>query len=127
MDDPKIPATGEPDSFGKRLEAALKARHILKMYALAVEMGVDESAISRWRRGRPISTGNLVKLCGTLDISIEWLLTGRGEMDRPADAAGPDWQTGFAREVAPLGRGNAIRLSRIFHSLGNACIAPLES
>jgi transcriptional regulator with XRE-family HTH domain len=122
MDGPKKPLAPEADTFGKRLETALKARNVVKMYALAVEMGVDESAISRWRRGKPISTGNLVKLCQTLDISIDWLLTGRGEMSFPVDIASADWRSGFAREVAPLGRGNAALLSQIFHSLGNACL-----
>ena len=65
----------------ERLDQALKARRIHKSYALAVELGVDESAISRWRRGRSISLGNAVRLAEALDVSLDWLLTGRGHID----------------------------------------------
>ncbi|MGA2815986.1 MAG: hypothetical protein ABSE67_06760, partial [Xanthobacteraceae bacterium] len=34
-----------------RLQHALRRRRIRKLYALAVEIGVDQSAISRWRKG----------------------------------------------------------------------------
>lgn len=69
----------------ERLDQALKARKVRKSYALAVEIGVDESAISRWRRGRTISLDNAVKLCDALDVSLDWLLTGRGHIDGHRD------------------------------------------
>ena len=67
---------------GQRLEEALRIRKIKKMYALAIEIGVNESAISRWRRGAPIATENVIKLCRALDISADWLLLARGNMDQ---------------------------------------------
>lgn len=68
------------DSWNERLEHALKLRRVRKLHALAVELGVDESAVSRWRRSRAISLGNAVNLCCALDISLDWLLTGRGHI-----------------------------------------------
>ena len=68
-------------SRGDRLTNALKARKVPKLYALAVDMGVDESAISRWKKNGAISTDHVARLCDVLDISVDWLLLGRGNMD----------------------------------------------
>lgn len=75
------------DDWGVRLQQALRQRRIRKLHALAVEIGVDQSAISRWRKGLPISLPNAVSLCRALDISIDWLLTGRGTMEAHRFAA----------------------------------------
>jgi transcriptional regulator with XRE-family HTH domain len=76
-----------PQAWGDRLQYALNRRGVRKLYALAVELGVDESALSRWRQGRSITLANAVTLCQTLDISLDWLLLGRGDMDahQPSD------------------------------------------
>ncbi|PZO05260.1 MAG: transcriptional regulator [Alphaproteobacteria bacterium] len=68
------------ESWNERLDHALKLRRVRKLHALAVELGVDESAVSRWRRSPAISLANAVNLCRTLDISLDWLLTGRGHI-----------------------------------------------
>ena len=51
-------------------------------------MGVDESTVSRWLRGANITTQKLVRICDELNISIDWVLTGRGpyESRRPTVA-----------------------------------------
>lgn len=72
---------------GKRLEEALRARDVRKMYGLAFEIGVNESAISRWRKGAPIATDNVIRLCQNLDISADWLLLARGHIDQHISAA----------------------------------------
>lgn len=64
----------------ERLDHALKVRRVHKLHALAVELGVDESAVSRWRRSRSISLDNAVNLCRVLDVSLDWLVTGRGHI-----------------------------------------------
>ncbi len=69
------------DHWGERLQQALRRRRIRKLLALAVEIGVDQSAISRWRKGQPISLPNAISLCRALDISLDWLVTGRGAME----------------------------------------------
>lgn len=73
---------GCSESMGRRLDQALLARKVQKNYPLALEIGVDESCISRWRRGSSISTDNAIRLCRALDISLDWLLSGRGTMDQ---------------------------------------------
>ena len=66
----------------KQLDAALHTRNVRKIYALASEVGANESAISRWRKGEPITTHNFIKLCEALDISADRLLLGRGNIDQ---------------------------------------------
>ena len=68
-------------SRGDRLTNALKARRVPKNYALAVDINVDESAISRWKKDGSISTEHVARLCEVLDVSADWLLLGRGNMD----------------------------------------------
>ena len=69
------------NSWGQRFETALKRRNVPKLYVLALEVGVDQSAISRWKQGMSITMGNAVKLCEELDISLDWLMMGRGTID----------------------------------------------
>lgn len=52
------------------------------MMALALDLNVHESAISRWRKGGPMTLDNAAKLSEVLDISLDWLVLGRGDMDR---------------------------------------------
>jgi len=66
---------------GKRLQEAIEARGIKKMYVFAMELAVSESTVSRWKTGAPITVENLIRLCGRIDISVDWLLLGRGHMD----------------------------------------------
>lgn len=57
--------------------------------ALAAELGVDESAVSRWQQSAGLSLTHAARLCEVLDISLDWLVLGRGDMDlhrRPAAA-----------------------------------------
>lgn len=66
---------------GERLSFALRLRRLPKMTSLAAELGVDESAISRWRRGGAMSLQSAGRLCEALDISLDWLMLGRGEVE----------------------------------------------
>lgn len=68
-------------SRGERLRQALEARGIQKQMALATELGVDESAISRWQRDAGLSLAHAARLCEVLDISLDWLILGRGDMN----------------------------------------------
>jgi len=71
---------------GERLQTAMAARGIRKQIVLALELGVNESAISRWQQGAGLSLDHAVKLCETLDISLDWLILGRGSMDQHRNA-----------------------------------------
>lgn len=63
---------------GDRVKKAIRARHSGKMLTLANDLGVDESAISRWKKDGPISLDHAARLCFVLDISLDWLILGRG-------------------------------------------------
>ncbi|HTV38857.1 MAG TPA: helix-turn-helix transcriptional regulator [Xanthobacteraceae bacterium] len=67
---------------GKRLVEAMNKRGMKKQHALAYAVGVNESAVTRWKRDGPMSLENAMALCQTLDISLDWFLTGAGTMDR---------------------------------------------
>jgi transcriptional regulator with XRE-family HTH domain len=89
-------------SRGERLQQALEARGIRKQMALAAELGVDESAISRWQRNAGLSLMHAARLCEVLDISMDWLVLGRGDMDlhhRPEAASA---ERGSAGQLVPL-------------------------
>lgn len=85
---------GEPGSglarWEDRFALALELREVRKLYALAVEIGVDESAISRWKKGRSISLENAAQVCRALDISLDWLVMGRGSIDAHRQQAAPN-------------------------------------
>ncbi|MGH6836103.1 MAG: helix-turn-helix domain-containing protein [Methylocella sp.] len=68
-------------SRGERLHSALLARGNRKQMSLAAELKVDESAISRWQRNEGLSLEHAARLCEALDISLDWLVLGRGDMD----------------------------------------------
>ncbi len=81
------------DNWGQRFQTALKRRNVPKLYVLALEVGVDQSAITRWKQGRTISMVNAVKLCEVLDISLDWLMMGRGTIDmHKAEPPDQVWQ-----------------------------------
>jgi len=66
----------------------------LSQQALAQIVGVRRTAVSNWeaRSGANPSSSNLERLACSLDVSHEWLATGRGEMGvggASAGAAGP--------------------------------------
>ena len=68
-------------SRGERVAHAIKARGIGKMLNLALDLGVDESAISRWKKGGPMSLKSAARLARALDVSLDWIVLGRGEME----------------------------------------------
>jgi transcriptional regulator with XRE-family HTH domain len=69
-------------SRGERLSQAIKGRGITKMLPLAADLRVHESAISRWRKDGSMTLDNAVRLSEVLDVSLDWLILGRGDMDR---------------------------------------------
>lgn len=51
------------------------------MMVLAHDLEVDESAISRWKQDGAMSLTNAARIAEVLDVSMDWLILGRGEMD----------------------------------------------
>jgi transcriptional regulator with XRE-family HTH domain len=62
---------------------AMQMRGMTKQHALAFAVGVNESTITRWKKNGPMSIDHVVRLCQTLDISLDWFLNGTGEIDAP--------------------------------------------
>ncbi|MDQ0458056.1 helix-turn-helix domain-containing protein [Rhizobium paknamense] len=69
-------------TISNRLKYALKYKDIGKLYALAVDLGVDISSISKWTNNGSISLQNAIKISDYLDISLDWLLLGRGHIEQ---------------------------------------------
>lgn len=72
------PGTRRAKHFGDRLVMAMQLRGNYKATALAYALNVNEAAISRWKRGGPITLPHAVSLCDALDISMDWLIRGIG-------------------------------------------------
>lgn len=72
---------------GRRIRKAMGQRRINKHCALAAAMGVSESAVSRWCQGGPMTLTNVIALCQYLDVSADWLLLGRGDMEQHRQSA----------------------------------------
>lgn len=76
------PATRKP-KIVKRSDRIRLARRqaALSQIALATKLNVKRSAIANWESGATNpNSRNLERLVGVLDVSYEWLATGRGEM-----------------------------------------------
>jgi transcriptional regulator with XRE-family HTH domain len=64
-----------------RLREALRRRGIRKLYGLALDLQVDQSTISRWTNDGGMSLDHVAALCAHLNISLDWLIFGRGTME----------------------------------------------
>ena len=72
---------------GKRVREAISRRQIRKVHALAAELNVSVAAVSRWQNGGHTSLESACALARLLDISLDWLLLGRGTMDWHKDSS----------------------------------------
>jgi transcriptional regulator with XRE-family HTH domain len=92
---------------GERIREALAARGVRKQQALAAELNVHESAITRWKENKPISLDSAVAFCAALDVSLDWLLLGRGTIDShrshpaPTGSPGDETMQRIAQRVGP--------------------------
>lgn len=71
----------EDRARGERIRNAMAARNIKKTHALAAELNVSVAAVSRWQNGGQISLQSACALAEKLDVSLDWLLLGRGTID----------------------------------------------
>jgi transcriptional regulator with XRE-family HTH domain len=115
---------GALDERGMRLIHAIRQRRLHKMAGLAQDLGVDESAISRWKAGGPMSLEKAARICRVLDISMDWLILGRGEMESHIAASSNGSEPGLISEFKTLppeaSRAAARLLSRIVNRLDRA-------
>lgn len=67
--------------FSQRLVAARKKRG-LSQHTLARKLLVDRSSIQKWELGmRYPQVYNVICLAKELDVSVQWLITGRSTKD----------------------------------------------
>ncbi|MFK0165197.1 helix-turn-helix domain-containing protein [Rhizobium sp. NPDC090279] len=66
---------------GRRVREAISRREIRKVHALAAELNVSVAAVSRWQNGGHTSLESACALAQLLDVSLDWLLLGRGTME----------------------------------------------
>lgn len=66
---------------GRRIREAISRGKFRKVHALAAELDVSVAAVSRWQNGGHTSLESACALADLLDVSLDWLLLGRGTMD----------------------------------------------
>ncbi|MBY5412952.1 helix-turn-helix transcriptional regulator [Rhizobium leguminosarum] len=79
---------------GKRIREAISRGKFRKVHALAAELNVSAAelnvsvaAVSRWQNGGHTSLESACALARLLDVSLDWLLLGRGTMDGHRNSA----------------------------------------
>jgi len=102
---------------GERLKEAIRRRQHRKMLVLAQDLAVDESAISRWKSGGAMSLDHASKVCTVLDISMDWLLLGRGEMEGHKSVHVSDEERTLITDVRVLPPSKAREFRAILRSL----------
>ncbi|HEY9034486.1 MAG TPA: helix-turn-helix domain-containing protein [Pseudomonadales bacterium] len=70
-----------PDNFPQRFSYALQEANISKQ-ALADLLGITPSTISGWLSGKRPSLPNLVAISRSLNLSLNWLVAGEGNIYR---------------------------------------------
>ncbi len=66
---------------GRRIRQAMVARNYKKTQAVATELDVSVAAVSRWQNGGHVSLQSVCEFAVRLDVSLDWLLLGRGDID----------------------------------------------
>jgi transcriptional regulator with XRE-family HTH domain len=64
------------------------AKGYKKQHAFAVALNVSQSTVTRWLANGPMSLESAADICSVLNISLDWLVLGRGEMESKAAAPG---------------------------------------
>jgi transcriptional regulator with XRE-family HTH domain len=108
------------ETRGDRLSRAIKDRGISKMMALAMDLAVHESAISRWRKGGPMSLEHAARISEVLNISLDWLVLGRGEMDPPTQNGLAEEEHELLRAARGLRRSAVRRLVSFLEDLNQS-------
>ena len=98
---------------GERIRYAIEIAGRPKLISLATELGVSPAALSKWRYGKSLSLENICRFATNLDVSLDWLLLGRGE---------PKFHRGFdlsktEQELIQKLRNRPKRLAKVLLSL----------
>lgn len=104
------------ETRGSRLRMAMQAHGLSKLSAMAAAVGVSDSAISRWCHDGPMTLENVVALSEVLEVSIDWLLLGRGPMQQH-DIVASTCHPQIARAVAQMKPHVREHLSRFLSTV----------
>ncbi|WP_122411435.1 helix-turn-helix domain-containing protein [Pseudomonas viridiflava] len=82
--------------------------------ALSGALAVNGQTLAGWRKRDNVPYGECIRFCGTHGISLDWLLTGEGQMlrsevDQAAPASAEFPRTGSIDSKARAGRGSPAR------------------
>ena len=114
---------GNPDNIPMGREVGTRLRHARKLkgltqQVLAKSSGVKQATISELETGEsksPVGT-NLIKLAQSLQVSPEWLATGKGSMEQQTEQISPEALT-VAREWQSLAPEIRDSLANTIHQL----------
>lgn len=67
-------------NFSEVIERMFKAGKMRNYSEIAKRLGVSPQAISNYKRRGEISPGTILKFAKTFGVSVDWLLTGEGEV-----------------------------------------------
>ncbi len=85
-----------PQGLAKRIREA-RSQNGLSQDELGEKLGLTSGAqISHWEKEGRVSRANLSKLAVVLNVSTDWLLTGRAATPAPSDEARPQPPVGEA-------------------------------
>ena len=72
-----------------RARRALRVEGLLTLEDIGGLVGVNKTAVSKWERGVCLpAVQYVVLLCDLFDVTVEWLLEGRGRRSRRGGANG---------------------------------------
>ena len=79
--DVRIPEVGEEEGIAKRLKMAAEQANVTQV-AIAKELGMRHPSVNAWFRGKTLPDIRRVQaLSSMLNVTVEWLITGRGCMN----------------------------------------------
>lgn len=70
----------QPETISQRLQKAMREREITATN-LAYTLGVSKSSVSDWLKGGGLTLNNVASIAVELNLSLDWLLLGKGSMD----------------------------------------------
>jgi phage repressor protein C with HTH and peptisase S24 domain len=87
------------DTIGRRIIFIREQLLDLTQEEFAERIGVSRGAVGNWERDKPVGRKSIERICHEFDLSIEWVLTGKGEAK--------------ASETPPQSAPNAVIASNI--------------
>jgi len=72
--------------YERIIEARKDAGQDTSQTSIARDLGIFQSAVGKWKRGKGASHKHMLWIAGTTGVCVEWLYTGRG----PKHPAKPD-------------------------------------